>query len=256
MKPTTQVIMGATLVMAASLAIVLALVLVLLAELYCSLLLRRSRRLQPPEQPVDAIPPPPSTAIVKVGGAPNPLGVLDAPRSLLLSSLSPVQKELLAITSSRDENPTATPQCQLGLLPAPPSPALTPLSYAMDEHLVYISNPIYDDGGSVEKPLRTPFETPDTSPSRMESVGDTSSSDGDGEIEVVITRQVSFPGGKQSQPSATPPLSPMRKLQLRHQLQLQPSSVSLYTSESGYSNSNNGVFSSTPGATPCTSPSW
>ncbi|KAI4376621.1 hypothetical protein MLD38_014362 [Melastoma candidum] len=167
MKPTTQVIMGATLVMAASIAIVLALVLILLAELYCSLLLRRSRRLQPPEQPVDAVPPPPSTAIVKVGGAPNPLGVLDAPRSLPLSSPSPVQKELLAITSRRDQNPTFTPQCQLGLLPALPSPALTSLSYAMDEHLVYISNPIYNDDGSREKPLHSPFETPDTSSSEV-----------------------------------------------------------------------------------------
>ncbi|KAE9464536.1 hypothetical protein C3L33_03645, partial [Rhododendron williamsianum] len=47
MKGTSKVIMGATLVMLAILATVLGLVLVLLAELYCSMLLRRRRKPTP-----------------------------------------------------------------------------------------------------------------------------------------------------------------------------------------------------------------
>ena len=46
MKGASKVIMGATLVMVVSLAIVLGLILVLLVELYCSLLLRRRRQLK------------------------------------------------------------------------------------------------------------------------------------------------------------------------------------------------------------------
>ncbi|XP_038879121.1 uncharacterized protein LOC120071124 isoform X2 [Benincasa hispida] len=49
MQGTSKVILGATLIMVVSLAIVLGLILVLLAELYCSLLLRRRRlRVAPP----------------------------------------------------------------------------------------------------------------------------------------------------------------------------------------------------------------
>lgn len=254
MKGTSKVIMGATLVMAASLAIVLALVVVLLAELYCSLLLRRCCRLQPPKS-ISARPAT-STAITEVS-SPNPLGVLDAPRSLLFPSLSPKVKDLQAFISGQEQSPNAAPH-QLGLVATPPSPNLSPMRNAKDEHLVYISNPIYDD--YMNKLLRTPFETPDTSPSRLGTAGDTSSGD-DREIKVIPSQQHSFPtpgeSMKRSLLHTTPPLSPMKKLPFQVQplsVSLRDATGSLYTSGS-YSNSNNGILSSTSG-TPCTSPSW
>ena len=112
------------------------------------------------------------------------------------------------------------------------------------ENLIYISNPIYDN--DADRPSRpdTPFETPDTSPSRLEKSG--SSGDDEKAQPSHVVRLYS--------PPMTPPLSPMKKLPA------QACSVSLRDARSlgtsgSYSNSNNGLSSSSSGS-PCTSPSW
>lgn len=104
------------------------------------------------------------------------------------------------------------------------------------EHLVYISNPIYENDEECKgsSGSDTPFETPPTSPSRLEPIGSS------GEDEAA-----------QPSPSHTPPLSPMKKLLA------EASSVSLKHAASlgnlgSDSHCNNGL-SSTLSATPCTS---
>ncbi|XP_030448430.2 LOW QUALITY PROTEIN: uncharacterized protein LOC115671092 [Syzygium oleosum] len=256
MKGTSQVIMGATLVMAGSLAIVLGLVLVLLAELYCSLLLRR-RRLQktaatsnaPVSAPPTAASPFRSPAARFSSQQLLRAGRPRCPRSLLFPAVSP--------DPSRAE-PKPSPR-QIGLAAAS-SPNFASVSMAQhvqnfpaqgsyncgitSEHLVYISNPIYDnDVNCPNRQVNTPFETPDSSPSRLEA-GASSSDDDSRDIE-------------EAEPSsATPPLTPMKKLPAQACSVSLRDAGSLCTSGSdSHSHSNNGLsFSST--GTPSTSPSW
>jgi len=90
MKGSSKVMMGATLTMAMILVIVLGLVLVLLAELYCSLLLRwrKLKPAKPSENPCI-----PRSQQAQDQSTPSPLasfycqGVLDAPRSFLFPKL-------------------------------------------------------------------------------------------------------------------------------------------------------------------------
>ncbi|OIW15990.1 hypothetical protein TanjilG_04525 [Lupinus angustifolius] len=112
------------------------------------------------------------------------------------------------------------------------------------EHLVYISNPIYENEEGKESEPNTPFETPDTSPSRLERSG--SSSDDDG---VVV--EVSH-CGVQTLPST--PLTPMKKL-LGSQ---EACSVSLVGSlgTSGSDSHSNNVLSNSSSASFSTSSSW
>ncbi|XP_028774055.1 uncharacterized protein LOC114731097 [Neltuma alba] len=267
--------MGATLIMVVTLAVVLGLILVLLTELYCSLLLRRRRLLRasasaaaasrtnaspsspssyPQQHSLPPPPPPPSFTSIYAQG------VLQAPRNLLfplLSSkeeLTEAKKQLVELhhqaiqIQSRD---FITSPRHLGLVSASSPPqsiqeARDSVQSSDDpsrgticgEHVVYISNPIYenDEEGKGSSRSDTPFQTPHTSPSRLETVG---SSDED--------------EATQASPSYTP-LSPMKKLPP------EASSVSLKDATSlGHSgsdsHSNNGL-SSTSSATPCTSPSW
>ncbi|XP_062090762.1 uncharacterized protein LOC133797023 [Humulus lupulus] len=292
MKGTSKVIMGATLVMVVSLALVLGLILVLLAELYCSLLFRRRQlrittnttavtdpattetpsvdsTLQPQDQSSHP-PPPPTTPPLSSF---HSQGVLKAPRSLLFPAisikdesntlqtkiqLSQLHHKVIDIPKC-EPNSSPSPSISLAVSPKPTQEDKTVSgngttctttdacndkgSGVVREHFVYISNPIYDNGESRESGVNTPFETPDTSPSRLEMSGSDSSS---GEEDEVAQPLHSSP--------LTPPLTPMKKLPAAACSVSLRDARSLGTSGSD-SNSNNGRSSSSSGS-PCTSPSW
>lgn len=292
MRGTSKVIMGATLVMVVSLAIVVGLILVLLAELYCSLLLRRrqlrdtnsetattttaiatvptttSTPSSEPSQPQNQSSPPPLRSFYAQG-------VLHAPRSLLFPAFSTKEdnaeskkqhSKLHHIIDVLQTQETNTSPRQIGLLSAsssPPTPFIhitTPKPIqevhiqggggdttcndkdsGIGEHFMYISNPIYDNDARPSI-VDTPFETPDTSPSRLEMSG----SSGDDEVAQTSPCSPSSP--------TTPPLTPMKKLPAEACSVSLKNARSLGTSGSE-SNSNNGHSSSSSGS-PCTSPSW
>ncbi|KAK4604200.1 hypothetical protein RGQ29_012631 [Quercus rubra] len=292
MRGTSKVIMGATLVMVVSLAIVVGLILVLLAELYCSLLLRRrqlrdtnsetattttaiatvptttSTPSSEPSQPQNQSSPPPLRSFYAQG-------VLNAPRSLLFPAFSTKEdnaeskkqhSKLHHIIDVLQTQETNTSPRQIGLLSAsssPPTPSVhltTPKPIqevhiqggggdttcndkdsGFGEHFMYISNPIYDNDARPSR-VDTPFETPDTSPSRLEMSG----SSGDDEVAQTSPCSPSSP--------TTPPLTPMKKLPAEACSVSLKNARSLGTSGSE-SNSNNGHSSSSSGS-PCTSPSW
>ncbi|KAI4350866.1 hypothetical protein L6164_005273 [Bauhinia variegata] len=292
MKGTSKVIIGATLVMVATLAVVLGLILVLLAELYCSLLLRRRRQLRNTSFNSNNVPiQTPTTAISNASPSqasfpyelspPSPFssiyahGVLQAPRSFLFPEV--LTKEDMAEQKKQhsklhqviqiESNLNASPR-HIGLLcassPSPPPFISKTLSKPVDqdplqaragaaticpdksssaaEHLVYISNPIYENEDSNPG---TPFKTPDTSPSRLErsySSGEDDAAQG-------------FPSSYSPQsPTCTPPLIPMMKLSA------EACSVSLRDGSSlgtsGSDSHSNKDISSSSSASPCTSPSW
>ncbi|KAG5559355.1 hypothetical protein RHGRI_009034 [Rhododendron griersonianum] len=263
MKGTSKVIMGATLVMLAILATVLGLVLVLLAELYCSMLLRRRRKPTPSTAAATASNTPandssssPSHPVQDQILSPKPLrtfyahGVLDAPRSFLYPAVVHGE-EYTAVDVEKQQHtqqpPTAaawspplSPPFIISLTPPNPVDKINPM-YDEDggEHLVYICNPIYDEDGGRGSRLDTPFETPDTSPSRLGDDG--------------------FPGEGSSLASSspdswvvasTPPLSPMKKLPE------EGCSVSLKDARSLATSSDSNSNSDSSSASPCTSPSW
>ncbi|CAJ1951803.1 unnamed protein product [Sphenostylis stenocarpa] len=234
MKGTSKFIMGATLVMVVSLAIVLGLILVLLAELYCSLLLQR-RQLRKNNNsnttntvPISAT----QTTTTTMSNSPPSLtphsphppftnvysqGVLQAPRSFLfpckdepnatprgiglvsVSSLSP-----LASFLARAPPPQPLQQAntlQGGVSEKPCGGGV--------EHLVYISNPIYENEFEGKASGVTPFETPHTSPSRFERSG--SSGEDDDRNDSAAAKE-SPCACANPPPSLTPPLTPMKKL--------------------------------------------
>ncbi|KDP33661.1 hypothetical protein JCGZ_07232 [Jatropha curcas] len=248
--------MGATLVMVVSLAVVLGLVLVLLAELYCTLLLRRRQLrisstnataaantasittsppantfLQPQKQPASS----PTTYYAP--------GVLQAPRSLFFPAISCKENK---VTETKNQEPNTTSPKKIGLVNTSPPSTSTVTSphqacVGCGEHFVYISNPIYDNDANRASRVETPFETPDSSPSRLETDGD------DEEI------GKPSPSSPHSVP-ITPPLTPMKKLPKEACSVSLRDARSLGTSGSD-SLSNNGLSSSSSGS-PCTSPSW
>ncbi|CAN1177646.1 hypothetical protein LINPERHAP2_LOCUS33215 [Linum perenne] len=263
MKGASKVIMGATVVMVVSLAVVLTLVLVLLAELYCNLILRRrQQRLESASSLIDTPAPTTVTAATTISSSPS---VLQAPRT----SLFPATKEapnhiptthmshqslhhVLELYSPRDDSSSnaATTQ-KIGDVAA----VEVPPSAIQKEHLIYISNPIYDNsrisngGGSAGD---TPFETPDSSPSRLVE----SSSDEEVACKEVMSSNISsLVAHPLDSNNATPPLTPMKKLPA------EASSVSLRDGRSlgtwgSDSVSNKNEMSSSSSGTPCTSPSW
>ncbi|KAK7358321.1 hypothetical protein VNO77_00248 [Canavalia gladiata] len=287
MKGTSKVIMGATLVMVVTLAVVLGLIFVLLAELYCSLLLRRrhlrnsnsntipttqSSTTRANAQPshTTSHPQPHSPPFSSIYAQ----GVFQAPSSILLPAVSCKEDkagprkhhseppQLVQIQTQTQESKSNANPCQVAVLPAsspPPSfisiapskpnhqSPLPSQSLCCDDkpcsggehHLVYISNPIYESQGSG---ANTPFETPDTSPSRFEKSG--SSEEDEAEAP---------PSGNHS-PPYTPPLTPMKKLPAEACSVSLRDARSLGTSGSD-SHSNNGLSTSSS-ASPCTSPSW
>ncbi|GAV82137.1 hypothetical protein CFOL_v3_25590 [Cephalotus follicularis] len=275
MKDTSKVIMGATLIMVVSLAIVLGIVLVLLVELYCSVLLRR-RQLRITSPRTRTTTAAPATSPCEPSQTPDQLktplsrfyapGVLHAPRCILFPVVSCKENkvdtknphiQLHQILEGHTAETNASPH-RIGIpSPSPPSTSSVPSTRPVKEisvevgtssacedypcgggeHFVYISNPIYDSDPSRAD---TPFETPDTSPSRLETCGGSS---GDEET-------------AQPSPSLvmTPPLTPMKRLpaeacsiSLKHARSLGSSGSDTMT--------NNGLSSSSSGS-PCTSPSW
>ncbi|KAL5835989.1 hypothetical protein ACOSQ4_015486 [Xanthoceras sorbifolium] len=281
MKDSSKVIMGATLVMVVSLAIVLGLVLVLLVELYCSLLLRRRRLPNTTTTTINnTSSSSPSQALQAQDSSPSPLssfyaqGVLDAPRSFFFPAVSSKENNVEIKNQSLKLHSVLEIQTQesnmshhhMGII-SPPSPSTSPQPIQENpiqvgtndavyggsggccgggcrEHFVYISNPIYDnDASRLMSRADTPFETPDTSPSRLETDG----SSGEDEI-----AQPS-PSSEQSLP-VTPPLTPMKKLPAEACSAALRDAGSLGTSGSD-SVSNNGISSSSSGS-PRTSPSW
>ncbi|TKY60897.1 hypothetical protein E2542_SST18000 [Spatholobus suberectus] len=283
MKGTSKVILGATLVMVVTLAVVLVLIFVLLAELYCSLLHRRRRlrnsnsnntiptattTTQPTTTRANASPShttssPPFRSVYAQG-------VLQAPRSILLPAVSckedkagprkqkhyselhrVVQIQIQPQESNSNASPSPPPSF-ISITPSKPNhehplPGSTIGNLCHvnkhcsgGEHLVYISNPIYENDESQGSGANTPFETPDTSPSRLERSG---SSEED-EATPCVTH---------SSPPHTPPLTPMKKLPAEACSVSLRDARSLGTSCSD-SRSNNGLSSSS--GSPCTSPSW
>ena len=277
MKGTSKVIMGATLVMVVSLAMVLGLILVLLAELYCSLLLRRRRSLRSnsdtataaaadPEEAATSTPPhchpyPDQQSssddhhTTTTTATSTPLrsfyahGVLQAPRSLLFPAISFKEdclntKKQLSTLHHQAIIDVPSPQPQ----PEPAQQEKKVVGEDVVEHFVYISNPVYENAetrlSSTGEP-NTPFETPDTSPSRLEMPGSASGSSGEeyDEAEIVKTSTLS----SHSSPP-TPPLTPMKKLPA------EACSVSLRDARSLATSGSDSTSSSS--GSPCTSPSW
>ncbi|KAJ9167804.1 hypothetical protein P3X46_019397 [Hevea brasiliensis] len=201
-------------------------------------------------------------------------GVLQAPRSLFFPAVSCKENKATEIKNQLSQfhhilevnaqESNTSPQ-QIGLINTSPSstnvvtsphqipeiPIQISSSNANEkacggngEPFVYISNPIYDNDASRASRVETPFETPDSSPSRLETGA---SSSGDEEI---ARRSPSSP---HSLPG-TPPLTPMKKLPAEACSVSLRDARSLGTSGSD-SVSNNGLSSSSS-VSPCTSPSW
>ncbi|KAE8658134.1 Ras-related small GTP-binding family protein [Hibiscus syriacus] len=266
MKGASKVIMGATLVMVVTLAVVLALILVLLAELYCSLLLRRRRsRSQLKHTTADTTTAPTTPTITESTTSPlssfYAQGVLHAPMDFLFPATAArpenVQKDnkitsLHHVIELHGGESNTRPH-RIGILsPTSPSSSFAASPNNAEEisvqacsgnsgpgveDLVYISNPMYVNDVAPD----TPFETPDTSPSRLENGG----SSGDEEKGCF---------GIYSPPPITPPLSPMKKLPAQA-CSIPLRDVGSLATSASESNCNNGLSSSSSGS-PCTSPSW
>ncbi|KAG6589905.1 hypothetical protein SDJN03_15328, partial [Cucurbita argyrosperma subsp. sororia] len=285
MQGTSKVILGATLILVVSLAIVLGLILVLLAELYCSLLLRRrSLRVAPPTTTSNS----PADSLVTARNVSQSLpsapcrdnnrsvislsslyahGVLSAPRNFLfppcvvkdnnvdVADAKSQSSKLHRVLDIIDTHESSLSPRRIGLISTPSSPDLPILkacaqsklspaiacndsSSSDSDHLIYISNPIYANDAE-----DTPFETPNSSPSRLERC---SSSEED-EI-------AACPSTTLHSLLNTPPLTPMKKLPA------EACSVTLRNARSvgnsGSDSNTNNALSSSSSASPCTSPSW
>lgn len=225
----SNLMMGLTLVLVICLAVVLSLVLVLLAELYCSAILRRRNHRNTATSTAETTtnPSQPVTNFYSQS-------ILSAPRNILYPSL--------AGAGTGIENPPENQESKKdssfrnGYLENNPN-------NENNEDLVYISNPVFDDddenGRRSKAAGNTPFETPETSPSRLETEG-SSGSDVEGREEEITSVKVVV---------ETPPLTPMKKL---------PATVNDGGDGGGDLNSNNcdGGSSSSSSETPCTSLSW
>ncbi|XP_057506395.1 uncharacterized protein LOC130789610 [Actinidia eriantha] len=242
---TSRVIIGATLVMVGTLAIVLGLILVLLFELYCSLLLRCRRLPTTTSNPTATATATPNSSSSHTH-QPQSLqsfyaqGVLQAPRIFLYPQVGTKEANKLDIEKQHAQ-PHQEPNSSISVTsPKPMEKAqLQGGSIANGcggEGFVYISNPIYHGTGGED----TPFETPHSSPLRLETGGSYSSSSSDGK------EQCSLPN--------TPPLKPMKELPAEACSVSLRDAKSLATSGSD-SNSKYGLYSSSSGS-PCTSPSW
>nr|XP_043627924.1 uncharacterized protein LOC122599472 [Erigeron canadensis] len=224
MMGASNLMMGLTLVLVICLAVVLGLVLVLLAELYCTALLRRRNTTATAA----------GESLIAVN---NPLqpsianfytqSILTAPRSILYPSVTSTG------AGADIEKPPENQE----------SVENNGNSCRREEGLVYISNPMFDDENGRRSKVaaatgNTPFETPDTSPSRLETEDDDDEDEVGEEMTSVKVVVV------------TPPLTPMKKL---------PETVEGGGGDmnSGSNNGGGGVSSSASSSgTPCTSLSW
>ncbi|XP_019191697.1 PREDICTED: uncharacterized protein LOC109186225 [Ipomoea nil] len=240
--------MGATLTMLLSLAIVLGLVLLLLAQLYCSLLLRRRHLRKPTTTATTAS----AAQLANHPTAPTlstfyAQGVLHAPRNFLF----PAVFNNLDLETQNSELPKKPHEVGLMFSSTPPpcSPAaFIPMASpklvhggedggaTVREDCVYICNPIYDLEANMPcgAVVDTPFETPDSSPSRL------SGSD----------------GGQSAccSPASSVALTPMKELPAKACSVSLKDASSLGTSRSD-SISNNDAVSSSSSCSPSTS-SW
>ncbi|XP_077216505.1 uncharacterized protein LOC143851070 [Tasmannia lanceolata] len=246
MKSTTKLVMGATLITGVTLLLVMALLLVLVAELYCSLLLRKRRLLQTPnkthtpseqnksEDPKKmpcsssnayaqgVLDPPPRSFLLGFGKEENNRE-LEPPRSIPTGTTYTNLHYFIGLVSTEEEEHVdVVEEKDVG---------------SSNEEFVYISNPIYEEGCVVSS--STSFETPDTSPSRLEME--------DGCSQVCY---YSSPCSSSGPSVLTPPLTPMKKLPLT------ASSVTLIDGGSSLVASDSNVASSSSSDSPCTSPSW
>ncbi|KAB2618543.1 hypothetical protein D8674_014412 [Pyrus ussuriensis x Pyrus communis] len=285
MKGTSKVIMGATLVMVVTLAIVVGLILVLLAELYCSLLLRRRQHKTNSYSNIvadsAAAPHLPSTQQSQdhltgpsLGSF---LGILCAPRSFLSLPVSS-REEYCAVTKKQhsqllqafdipvqnQEMLTNTSPCHIGIIMSIPSPSIS----------------------FVTSPQPTPDDkiSPSHSANCNEKAGGGSRGCGGGAAEYFVyisnliydNETIGRAGGTNtpfqtpdisryeevaqptpsgpSNPITTPPLTPLKKHPAEACSVSLRDARSLGTSGSD-SNSNNGLSSSSSGS-PSTSPSW
>ncbi|XP_015060791.2 uncharacterized protein LOC107006788 [Solanum pennellii] len=231
---TSKLIMGAILIMVVTLAIILGLLLVFLVEFFCSLLLARRQRSKTPvnfaiTSTTQSPPPLECQSIVPITSSHSSfyaqLGVLHVPRSYLFPKIS--TKDHHNFDDIEIVQNVPYPK----LVHEVQSHQCSTSSTTIEEQFMYISNPIYDNT-KIEHD--TPFETPDTSPSCLELIID-SSSEGEEENCGISTCS--------STPSSVL-LTPMKKLPI------EACSISL---RSGSINSNNSTSSS---GSPCTSPSW
>jgi len=285
MKDTSKVIIGVTLVMVVTLAFVIALILVLLFELYCSLLLRRHKLKNQNTQTLNNSN---STATLTNVSSPSHAtqhslspppqnfsniysqGVLQAPRNILFPCMENFSKEQSnklhqVIHVQTLESLVSSPTLSMSPFTsrAPPPQKNTTHQVNIDElscldeeknhQLVYISNPIYENEEGKESGVNTPFETPNSSPSHL-AKSDSSSDDGDvvsAEIQVEDEVCVDV-----HSPCYTPPLTPMKKLDAEACTVSLRDARSLGTngSDSIISRSVNGLSSSSSGS-PSTS-SW
>ncbi|KAE9600303.1 hypothetical protein Lalb_Chr14g0371491 [Lupinus albus] len=234
----------------------------------------------PPHQQQRSPPPPPPPPFTSICSQ----GVLQPPRSILFppfssihdlaerkkqhQQLSELQQIIPIQTQHSNDNANANSHC-IGLVSVPSSlesfmsrapskssqqDSLQGNTAAIDktcsggEHLVYISNPIYENEEGKEIEPNTPFQTPDTSPSRLERSGSSSDDYDDDEVEVSHC-------GVQTLP-CTPPLTPMKKLPRPEEACSVSLREAMSLGTSGCdSHSNNALFSSSS-ASPYTSPSW
>ncbi|KEH27096.1 hypothetical protein MtrunA17_Chr6g0485411 [Medicago truncatula] len=285
MKDTSKVIIGVTLVMVVTLAFVIALILVLLFELYCSLLLRRHKLKNQNNNTQTLNNSNSTTTLTNVSSpshatqnslSPPPQnfsniysqGVLQAPRNILFPCMENISKEQSnklhqVIHVQALESLVSSPTLSMSPFTsrAPPPQKKTTHQVNIDEisssleeknhhQLVYISNPIYENEEGKESGVNTPFETPNSSPSHLAKSDSSSDEDGDNnvvaaEIEVCV-----------NSPCYTPPLTPMKKLDAEACTVSLREARSLGTngSDSIISRSVNGLSSSSSGS-PSTS-SW
>lgn len=207
-------------VMVVSLVMVLSLVLVLLAELYCSLLFRR-RRHNSLDLPITTTVSAAATTTTTLNQAisttsnepspsPNPLytGVLKTPTKTHFHH-EPSSQASLDLIQETDSNHNK--------------------STASGDNFIYISNPIYSN--DVTSKHTTPFETPQSSPSRLEDDDDIIEED------------------------STPTLSPMKELPEKA-CSVSLKDIETSPSESNSNNNNNNGASSSSSGSPYTSPSW
>ncbi|XP_047307633.1 uncharacterized protein LOC124911219 [Impatiens glandulifera] len=241
MASASKLIMVATVVMVISLAVIISLLLLLLADLYCSLLLNRRRQrhrrhlsTSVNRQSISSSP------LQGLFSPPQPLrthfysqGVLQPPRNLLFPSIP--AGNLAGAGGSDIESRHF--QLVHFLKPiqnddeVPVSRSNEEVDEARElEDLVYISNPMYDNGGaaaaeSEAAAVDTPFETPETSPSNLGNI----SGEEDG--------------------NNTPPLTAIKVPE-------KACSVSMKEGRFMVSSGSESMSSSSSTGTPCTSPSW
>ncbi|KAL3839869.1 hypothetical protein ACJIZ3_024460 [Penstemon smallii] len=242
--------MGATVLMVVILAIVLGLVLFLLAELYCSLLLgrRRSSRKKATTATNNAVENSPQQP-----NAPSLLtfysqGVLQAPRNFLFPTVSDTNK---LVDLEKQFPQSSTPQFDPWPVEQLYLPSASTSSRHDGEQLMYICNPIYDN-----EAIRlvsniadnTPFETPDTSPSRLETIGSSSTGGTNSAVSSPSSAAVVI----------TPPLTPMKRLLVPAEASsicLRDARSLCTTGSDSISNYNEGILSSSSGSPCTTSPS-